>query len=57
MNVTAEINKKITQYGGSGSSRDNYLSSNKSLNFAGGSNNIRHCNGTDHYGNSTVLRH
>ena len=40
MNVTAEINKNITQYGGSGSSREDYLSSNKSLNFAGGSNNI-----------------
>ena len=40
MNVTAEINKKITQYGGSGSSRENYLSSNKALNFASGANNI-----------------
>ena len=45
MNVTAEINKKITQYGGSGSSRDNYLSSNKSLNFAGGTNNINTATG------------
>ena len=40
MNVTAEINKNIQQYGGSASSREDYLSSNKALNFAGGSNNI-----------------
>ena len=40
MNVTAEINNKIQQYGGSASSREDYLSANKALNFAGGSNNI-----------------
>ena len=45
MNVTAEINRKIQQYGGSGSSRQEYLSSNKVLNFASGSNNINTATG------------
>lgn len=45
MNVTAEINKKITQYGGSGSSRQDYLSSNKSLNLNASANNINRATG------------
>jgi len=40
MNVTTEINNKISQMGGSGSARLEYLSPNRSLNFASGSNNI-----------------
>ena len=40
MNVTTEINNKIQSMGGSGSSNLTYLSSNKSLLFAGGANNI-----------------
>lgn len=40
MNVTTEINRKINQMGGSGSSRQNYLSANRSLNFASAGNNI-----------------
>jgi hypothetical protein len=40
MNVTTEINNKIQMMGGSGSSNLTYLSSNKSLLFAGGSNSI-----------------
>jgi hypothetical protein len=40
MDVTTEINNKIQSMGGSGSSNLSYLSSNKSLLFAGGANNI-----------------
>ena len=40
MNVTTEINNKIQSMGGSGSSNPTYLSSNKSLLFANGANNI-----------------
>ena len=40
MNVTTEINNKIQSMGGSGCSNPAYLSSNKSLLFAGGANNI-----------------
>ena len=40
MDVTTEIRNKINQMGGSGSSRQAYLSSNKSLNFASGGNNL-----------------
>ncbi len=40
MNVTTEINNKIQSMGGSGSSNPTYLSSNKSLLFAGGANSI-----------------
>lgn len=45
MNVTAEINRKIQQYGGSSSSREDYLSSNKALNFSDGANNINSARG------------
>lgn len=40
MDVTTEIRNKINQMGGSGSSRQAYLSSNKSLNFSSGGNNF-----------------
>ena len=40
MNVTTEINNKRNSMGGSGSSRQEYLSSNKSFNLAAGGNNI-----------------
>ena len=40
MNVTTEINIKRNSMGGSGSSRQEYLSSNKSFNLAAGGNNI-----------------
>ena len=40
MNVTTEINNKIQSMGGSGCSNPTYLSSNKSLLFANGANNI-----------------
>ena len=40
MNVTTEINNKIQMMGGSGCSNPAYLSSNKSLLFASGANNI-----------------
>jgi hypothetical protein len=40
MNVTTEIRNKIQSMGAGGSTRQDYLSTNKSLNFSGGSNNI-----------------
>lgn len=40
MNVTEQVNRSRQQMGGSGSTNPLYFSSSKSLNYAGGSNNI-----------------
>ena len=40
MNVTTEVRNNIQKMGGSGSARQDYLSTSKSLNFSGGSNNL-----------------